>query len=279
MSEDGKRMSFNQIYTSYDFIKTNGIKLIEGRDFDPKIASDKMALMLSETAIKTMGLKDPIGQKIKLWGADRTVVGIFKDLTWGDPAKMNLPMMIGFNPLNSDVINMRMNTSNSTSENIETISRITKEINPEFPVDIKFVDQLIQAKFENEMILGVLSNLFGGLAIFISCLGLFGLSAFSAEQRTKEIGVRKVLGASVSGLVKLLSLSFVKMVLVALIIAMPIAYWMMDKWLSKFDYHIAIGLPVFLLTAVLTLLVALLTVSWQAFKAAKTNPVEALKYE
>lgn len=279
MPEDGKRMSFNQIYTGYDFIKTNGVKLLEGRDFDPGIASDSKALMLSETAIKTMNLKDPIGKQVRLWGNDRTIVGVFKDITWGDPAKRNLPMLIGFNPQNSDVIIMKMNTSNPTSENMEAISQITKEINPEFPVDLKFVDSLVAAKFENEKILGILSNLFGGLAIFISCLGLFGLSAFSAEQRTKEIGVRKVLGASVSGLVKLLSLNFVKTVLVALIIAMPLSYLMMDKWLSKFDYHVAIGWPVFMVTAILTLMVAFLTVSWQAYRAAKANPVDALKYE
>ncbi|WP_316840169.1 ABC transporter permease [Pedobacter gandavensis] len=279
MTEAGKRMPFNQIYTSYDFIKTNGIKLLSGRDFDPGIASDHQALMLSETAIKTMNLKDPIGQIIKLWGMNRTVVGVFKDITWGDPAKRDLPMMIGFNPQNSDVIIMRMNPDNATADNLELISRITKEINPEFPVDIKFVDTLVAAKFENEKILGIFSNLFGGLAILISCLGLFGLSAFSAEQRTKEIGVRKVLGASVSGIVKLLSLNFVKLVLIALIISMPVAYWMMDQWLSKFDYHVAISWHVFMLTALLTLMVAFLTVSWQAYKAAKTNPVDALKYE
>ncbi|MBB2149212.1 ABC transporter permease [Pedobacter gandavensis] len=279
MAEDGKRMSFNQIYTGYDFFKTNQVQLLEGRDFDPRIASDHTAVLLSETAIKTMGLKDPVGQVIKLWGGDRAIIGVFKDITWGDPAKRNLPMLIGFNPQNSDVIIMRMNTNNATAENMEVISQITKEINPQFPVDLKFVDGLIAAKFQNEKILGILSNLFGGLAIFISCLGLFGLSAFSAEQRTKEIGLRKVLGASVSGLVKLLSLNFVKMVLVALIIAMPIAYLLMEKWLSKFDYHVAIGWPVFILTAVLTLMVAFLTVSWQAYRAAKTNPVEALKYE
>lgn len=279
MAPEGKRMAFNQIYTSYDFIETNGIKLLEGRDFDPKIASDQKALMLNETAIKAMGLKHPIGQKIKIWGSDKTIVGVFKDLTWGDPAKRNLPMLIGFNPENSDVINMRMNASNATAENLEQISRITKEINPEFPVDIQFVDQLVEVKFENEKILGILSDLFGALAIFISCLGLFGLSAFSAEQRTKEIGIRKVLGASVTGLMKLLSLSFVKMVLVALAIAMPAAYWMMDKWLAGFDYHVTMGLPVFMLTALFTLLVALLTVSLQTYKAAKTNPVKALKYE
>lgn len=279
MAEEGKRMSFNQIYTSYDFIKTNGVKLLEGRDFNPEIVSDRKALMLSETAIKVMNLKDPIGQRIKLWGSDRTIVGVFKDITWGDPAKRNLPMMIGFNAQNSDVIIMRMNKANAISDNMDLISRITKEINPDFPVDLKFVDNLVAAKFENEKILGILSNLFGGLAIFISCLGLFGLSAFSAEQRTKEIGIRKVLGASVTGIVRLLCLNFVKTVFVALIIAMPIAYLMMEKWLSKFDYHVVITWPVFMVTAVLTLIIAFFTVSLQAFKAAKTNPVNALKYE
>lgn len=279
MAAIDKKMSINQIYTTYDFMKTNGVKLLSGRDFKRGLGSDSAAVMLSKTAIKRMGLKDPIGQTLIFQGTKRHVIGVFDDIVWGELGKKELPMIIAFSGENSDVITMRMNTERSASENIELISKITKEINPEFPVDIKFLDNLIAEKLKNENTLAVLSNLFGGLAIFISCLGLFGLSAFSAEQRTKEIGVRKVLGASITGIIRLLSLNFVKTVLIALVIAMPVAYLMMDHWLVQFDYKTVIGWQVFMVTGTATIFIAFLTVSWQAYKAAKANPVDALKYE
>jgi ABC-type antimicrobial peptide transport system permease subunit len=188
-------------------------------------------------------------------------------------------MAIVFNAENSDVITMRLNNSRSIRENMDQITKITKEMNPDFPVELKFVDTLVAEKVEHEQMLSVMSNLFAGLCIFVSCLGLFGLSAFSAEQRTKEIGVRKVLGASITGIITLLSVSFVKTVMIAMLLAMPIGYLIMDNWLMQFDYRITIGPVVFLITGLSTIAIAMLTVSWQAWRAAKTNPVDALKYE
>ncbi|WP_449438180.1 ABC transporter permease [Pedobacter steynii] len=188
-------------------------------------------------------------------------------------------MAIVFNADNSDVITMRLNTTHNIHESIDQITKITKELNPDFPVEIKFVDSLVAEKFEHEQMLSVISNLFAGLSIFVSCLGLFGLSAFSAEQRTKEIGIRKVLGASLTGIITLLSVSFVKTVIIAMVLAMPIGYLIMENWLVQFDYHVSIGPLVFILTGLSSVLIALVTVSWQAYRAAKTNPVDALKYE
>lgn len=279
MAEGDKKMSFDIIQTTYDFLKTNNIRLIAGRDFNKSFASDSSALMLSETAVKRMKLKDPLGKLVLFNGKQRPVVGVFADVLWDEPTRELHPMSIIFNSENSDVITMRLNTTRSIKENIDQISKITKELNPDFPVEVKFVDSLVAEKFEHEQMLSIISNLFAGLSIFVSCLGLFGLSAFSAEQRTKEIGVRKVLGASITGIITLLSVSFVKTVMIAMVLAMPIGYLIMDNWLMQFDYHISIGPTVFILTGLSSVLIALITVSWQAYRAAKANPVDALKYE
>ncbi|WP_316803636.1 ABC transporter permease [Pedobacter nototheniae] len=274
-----EKISFDIIQTTFDFIKTNNIRLVAGRDFVKGRSSDSSALMLNETAVKKMGLKNPLEQQVFFNGKKRPVVGVFDDIVWDEPTKSQHPMVIVFNAFNSDVITMRLNTTRNTQESIDQITKITKEINPDFPVEIKFVDNLVAEKFEHEQTLTTLSNLFGGLSIFVSCLGLFGLSAFTAEQRTKEIGVRKVLGASVSGIIALLSLSFVKAVVIAIVIALPIGYLVMNQWLMQFDYRILIGPEMFVITALSTVLIAFFTVSWQAYRAAKTNPAEALKYE
>lgn len=279
MSQSDLKVSFSQIFTTYDFIKTNGAKLLEGREFKKEFASDSTAILLSKTAASRMGLKNPIGENVVFQGVKRHVVGVFEDIIWGDPAKRERPMIIAFNQDNTDVITMRLNAEGSMKDHMETVSQITKDINPDFPVDIKFLNVLMQEKFQEERTLALLSNLFGGLSIFISCMGLFGLSAFSAEQRTKEIGVRKVLGASVTNIIKLLSISFIRTVILALVIGLPIAYFVMNSWLTNFDYRTTITWWQFALAAGCTLLIAFLTVSWQAYRAAKTNPVDALKYE
>ena len=279
MKIEDKKMSFDIIQTTHDFLKTNDIRLIAGRDFSKDHASDSSGLMLNETAVKRMGLKDPIGQQVFFNGRQRPVVGIFADVLWDEPTRALHPMAIVFNADNSDVITMRLNTAHNIHESIDQITKITKELNPDFPVEIKFVDSLVAEKFEHEQMLSVISNLFAGLSIFVSCLGLFGLSAFSAEQRTKEIGIRKVLGASLTGIITLLSVSFVKTVIIAMVLAMPIGYLIMENWLMQFDYHVSIGPVVFILTGLSSVLIALVTVSWQAYRAAKANPIDALKYE
>jgi ABC-type antimicrobial peptide transport system permease subunit len=279
MRAGDKKISFDLIQTTYDFLKTNNIRLIAGRDFSKGRASDSSALMLSETAVKQMGFQEPLGQQVLFNGKQRPVVGVFADVLWDEPTRTLHPMAIVFNAENSDVITMRLNTTGNIRESIDQITKITKELNPDFPVEIKFVDSLVAEKFEHEQMLSIISNLFAGLSIFVSCLGLFGLSAFSAEQRTKEIGIRKVLGATITGIITLLSVSFVKTVMIAMVLAMPIGYLIMDNWLMQFDYHISIGPVVFILTGVSSVLIALVTVSWQAYRAAKANPVDALKYE
>ncbi len=270
---------FNQVATTYDFIKTNGIKLLQGRDFSKSFASDTSGVMVSASAVKVFGYKNPIGKKVKIFGSDAFIIGVFDDYVWDSPYKSNNPQVVFLNAAQTGTITMRLNNANSMQSNIETINRITKAINPAYPVEINFLNTIYLEKYKSEKTLGMLSNLFGGLAIFVSCLGLFGLVAYSAEQRTKEFGVRKVLGASIANLMQLLSLSFIKMIVVAIVIAVPISYYAMDKWLSNFEFHTEISFWIILLASFGTLTIALLTVSFQAYKSAIANPVEALKYE
>jgi len=279
MSEADKQVIFNQIATTYDFTKTNGIRLVSGRDFSEEFASDTAALMLSSTAVKLMGLKNPIGTPVKYHGNDFTVVGVFKDFIWGSPYYTDRPMVVAFSKGWNGQITMRLNPNNSLTKNVELITKVAKQINPAYPVDLKFVNDLYATKLQGEKVLGILSNLFGGLAIFISCLGLFGLAAYSAEQRTKEFGVRKVLGASAASIMQLLSVSFMKMILVAIIIGVPTAYYLMNKWLAHFEFRTVISWWIIVVAIFSTSVVAFLTVSFQAYKAAIANPVDALKYE
>ena len=188
-------------------------------------------------------------------------------------------MVVFFDKKQTGNITMRLNEDNSLQSNVETISRITKALNPAYPLEINFLNNVYAEKYNAEKTLGILSNLFGGLAIFVSCLGLFGLVAYSAEQRTKEFGVRKVLGASLLHLMQLLSFSFVKMIVVAIVIAIPLSYYLMNKWLMKFEFHTEISWWIMPIAGFGTLLMALITVSFQAYKTAHANPVDALKYE
>ncbi|MEH3115572.1 ABC transporter permease [Pedobacter terrae] len=279
MTKPENTIMFNQVATSYDFIKTNGIKLLEGRDFSKNFASDTSALLVSASAVRVFGYKNPIGKRVNLYGTNAYIIGVFNDYVWDSPYKSNNPQVVFLNPKQTGTITMRLNNTNSLQSNIETISRITKTFNPAYPTEITFINALYQEKYKSEKTLGILSNLFGGLAIFVSCLGLFGLVAYSAEQRTKEFGVRKVLGASVANLMQLLSLSFLKMIALAIVIAIPVSYYIMGKWLNNFEYHTEFSWWIMPVATFGTLLMALVTVSFQAYKTAKANPVDALKYE
>lgn len=270
---------FNQVITTYDFIKTNGIKLTSGRDFSENFASDTSAVMVSTSAVKVFGYKNPIGKTITIFDDKFNIIGVFDDYVWDSPYKSNNPMVVFFDKKQTGNITMRLNENNNFQSNIETIGRITKALNPAYPLEINFLNNVYAEKYNAEKTLGILSNLFGGLAIFVSCLGLFGLVAYSAEQRTKEFGVRKVLGASLFNLMQLLSLSFVKMIVVSIVIAIPLSYFMMNKWLMKFEFHTEISWWIMPIAGFGTLLMALITVSFQAYKTANANPVDALKYE
>jgi putative ABC transport system permease protein len=279
MEKQGEEIVFSRLQTQYDLAKTNGIQIVAGRDFSREFASDTAAILLSSTAVKMMKLKDPLGKTVNLFDNKLKIIGVFKDFLWDSPYRSGKPMVINFNKYQGGNINMRLNPANSLSDNIELISAVTKSINPGYPVEIKFVNELYTAKLQSEKILGILANLFGGISILISCMGLYGLVAYSAEQRTKEFGVRRVLGASVANIMNLLSFSFLKMVLIAACIAVPLAYYLMNKWLLSFEFRTAISLSIVLISITGTAMIAFLTVGFQAYKAAKANPVEALKYE
>jgi putative ABC transport system permease protein len=278
MANADKDIMFNGVGTTYDFSKTSGLKLIQGRDFSEKYASDSGAVLISSAAAKVMNLDKPLGTKLKLNNQTATVIGVFEDYAWDSPYKANNPMIVFFSNDAEHVI-IRLNPEQNLQESVETIERIAKDINPAYPVELNFVSSSFDKLLQKEKTLGILSNLFGGLAIFVSCIGLFGLVAFSAEQRTKEFGVRKVLGASVGNLMQLLSVSFLKLIVVAIFIAVPISYYVMNNWLQRYEFRTEFSWWIIPLSALGTLTIALLTVSVQAYKTAKANPVDALKYE
>jgi len=225
-----------------------------------------------------MRLNNPVGKTISYQGDKRNVIGIFEDIIWDNPSKIVPPMVIAFADI-SDVITIRLNPKESLTKSVQTISDVIKEINPNFPVEIKFIDSLNEDKLKKERILSTLANLFGGLAIFISCLGLFGLSSFSTTQRMKEVSIRKILGASVNELMILLSKSFIKLILLAIIIALPIAYFIMDKWLQKFELRTSIDYTIFILSAIFIIAIAVITISLQTYRVAKIKAVDTLKYD
>jgi ABC-type antimicrobial peptide transport system permease subunit len=271
------------IYFASDeqFVKTLGLKLIEGRDINSSTyLTDSNAMMLNEAAVKIMRLKNPIGSIVK--NADGTfhVVGVIKDFIMESPYAPIAPMVIvGPKVLNFYVMNMKFNPANSVSENLKRAEVVFKKYNGSYPFEYNFLDESYAYKFSNEKRTGQLAALFAGLTIFISCLGLFGLASFTAENRTREIGIRKVLGASVASITQLLSKDFLKLVMLSFLIASPIAWWAMNGWLQSYTYRAPISWWIFALTFIISMMIALLTVSFQAIKAALTNPARSLRSE
>jgi hypothetical protein len=262
-----------------DIIETFGLELVEGRDLDHgKFLTDSTAMIINETAVRHMGFKEPIGQIIKDMGEEWHVVGVVKDFVMTSPFQKIQPMMI-HGKWGENFIDMRLNPDRSMTENLARGEAIFKKYNPEYPFDYKFVDQEYGRKFANQRRTETLASLFTSLTIFISCLGLFGLAAYMAENRIKEIGVRKVLGASITNITTLLSIDFLKLVLLAFCIAVPLSWYAMDRWLSDFDYRVDISWWTFILAGISALSIALLTVSYQAIKAALANPVKSLRAE
>ncbi|WP_257666729.1 ABC transporter permease [Parapedobacter tibetensis] len=279
-----EKIDFVRLGTDADFTKTFGIELVEGRDIDVyKYPTDSMALLLNEAAVKAMRLKNPIGTRIKWIGATEYfhVVGVIKDFILESPFEQTInPMMVngpaGYSP---NILHVKLNPAHTTAENLARMEKIFKTYNPQYPFEYVFADENYAQKFKSAERSGKLAGLFALLTILISCLGLFGLAAYMAESRTKEIGVRKVLGASVWSVTHLLSKDFLKLVMLSFLIASPIAWYAMDKWLGTYTYRIDIEWSVFVLTGVLAAVIALLTVSWQAIKAAVANPVDSLRDE
>ncbi len=279
-----EKIDFVRLGTDADFTKTFGIELVEGRDIDVyKFPTDSTALLLNEAAVKAMRLKNPIGTRIKQ--VDGTeyfqVVGVIKDFILESPfEQITNPMMVngpaGYSP---NILHVKLNPDNATADNLARMEKIFKTYNPQYPFEYVFADEDYAQKFKSAERSGNLAGLFALLTILISCLGLFGLAAYMAESRTKEIGVRKVLGASVLSVTSLLSKDFLKLVMLSFVIASPVAWYAMNKWLASYSYRIGIEWWVFALTGVLAAVIALLTVSWQAIRAAVANPVDSLRDE
>ncbi|PZR24669.1 MAG: ABC transporter permease [Citrobacter freundii] len=260
--------------------ETAGLQFVMGRDFDlQKYPTDSTGMIINESALKVMKFKDPIGKIVKDNGTDWHIVGVIKDFILTSPYTPTKPMLISGAKSWFNVIMMRFNPARATSQNLQQAEKIFKKYNGEYPFAYRFVDEEYESKFKSEQRVGTLAALFSGLTIFISCLGLLGLAIFMAESRIKEIGVRKVLGASVAGLVALLSKDFLKLVSIAFLLAAPIAWWAMYKWLSDYPYRVTIQWWVFLSAGLLSLGIALITVSYQAIRAALSNPVESLRTE
>ncbi|RFS16280.1 ABC transporter permease [Emticicia sp. C21] len=274
-----KSVLFNTIATNYDYVKTIGVKLKEGRDFSKEFSTDSTGVILNEAAVKRMGLKHPVDEMVKWNGKDRRIVGVVADVMMQSPYRDIAPLTIVFEKGWVNFINVRINPNVASAEAIKRIKPIFDKYNPGFPFAYKFADSEYATKFNYEELIGNLAAIISVLAIFISCLGLFGLASFMAEQRKKEIGVRKVLGASVANLWGLLSKDFVKLIVISCAIASPIAWYAMKEWLKDYTYKIDIGVGVFLLVLVVALIVTLMTVSYQAIKAALANPVKSLKTE
>jgi ABC-type antimicrobial peptide transport system permease subunit len=275
----GQKILFNYFTTGYDFTKTTGLSMIQGRDFSAGFPSDSSGVLLSESAAKAMDLKDPVGARIRLQNQPMTVVGVFKDFVSGSPYSQQRPMFVFLDPADGNIMALRLNPGRNLTTVVQQLNTLLKNLNPAYPPDIHFVDQQFEEKFRNEQQLRTLSNLFGTLAIFISCLGLLGLSAFAAEQRIKEIGIRKILGASVPGIIRLLSVDYMRLVGVAALIAFPITWIAMHQWLQNFEYHVQLQWWIFAAAGMLTAMIAFFTVSILSFKAATSNPVKSLRTE
>ena len=259
---------------------TAGLTFIQGRDFDLKqFSTDSTGVILNESALAVMKFKNPLGKIIKDNGQDWHVVGVIKDFILTSPYEPTRPMLIYGAKAWFNTILIKFNDKNSTAANLKKAEGIFKKYNPEYPFEYKFVDEEYARKFENEKKIGTMAAVFAALTIFISCLGLFGLATYMAENRIKEIGVRKVLGASVARITTLLSKDFLKLVLVSFVIAAPVAWWAMNAWLKDYSYRVDIQWWVFVMAGLLSVLIALFTISYQAIRAAVANPAKSLRTE
>jgi putative ABC transport system permease protein len=282
----GKDPQLQEEFTSMsvgpDFGKTVGWQIINGRDFIPSNLNDSTGFVVNEAAVKYMGLKNPVGETIDWKGNGKYhIIGVIKNMVTSspyDPAKQTLFYWIPrWGHMNN--LNIRVNAEVSMHDALAKISVIFKKFDPAAPFVYQFADEEYAKKFTNEERIGKLASSFAGLAIFISCLGLFGMASFTAEKRIKEIGIRKVLGASVFNLWRLLSKEFVGLVIISFLISVPLSWWLMHKWLQNFEYRSEITGWMFMSTALGTILITLITVSYQSIKAALTNPVDSLRTE
>jgi putative ABC transport system permease protein len=273
------QMTFALMAVTYDFGQTIGWQFLQGRDFSRTFSTDPASVVLNEAAVKYMQLRDPVGKTLKWNGNNYKVIGVIRDMVMSSPYDPVQQGVFFLFPGIGPHITIRLNPGLSTSEAIRRIEPVFTRHNPSSPFEYKFVDEEYGRKFASEQRIGTLASFFAGLAIFISCLGIFGLATFVAERRKKEISVRKVLGASVTNLWGLLSKEFLVLVVISFLIAAPIAWYYLGQWLQKYEYRTDISWWIFAVAIGGALTITLLTVSFQAIKAAITNPVKSLRTE
>ena len=270
---------FANLAVAHDYGATMGWEFSQGRDFSREHVTDSSGLVLNEAAVKFMGLKEPLDEEITWEGKKYHVIGVIKDMIMTspyEPVKQTIFRLIPFQGL---WINIRLNPQMSASESIAKIGKVFQALAPATPFEYKFVDEEYALKFAGEERIGKLASVFASLAIFISCMGLFGMASFVAEQRKKEIGIRKILGASVVNLWKMLSLEFIALVGISCLIGIPIAWSYLSGWLQEYEYHTEISVWVFVVTTAGALIITLLTVSFQTIKASIINPINSLRSE
>ena len=274
-----ERILFENVRVNYDLLETMNIELREGRSFSRSFGSDSSKIILNEAAINVMKMDDPLGQVIRLWDQyDLEIIGVVKDFHFQSLHENVNPLFFMLNPQNTWNIMVRI-AAGREKETLESLGELYTEFNPGFPFDYDFMDEEYALQYAAEQRVSTLSRYFAGFAILISCLGLFGLAAYTAQRRIKEVGIRKILGSSAFQIILLLSKDFTRLVLAAIIVALPDSYYLVSQWLDRFAYRIELNPWYFATAGLLALLIAWLTVASQAFRAARVNPAECLKTE
>jgi putative ABC transport system permease protein len=273
------RVLFSTIGTEYDYTKTMGIKILQGRDFSEDFKSDTLAVLVNQAAVDVMGLKDPIGTRLDFWDSKREIIGVVDNVLMGNVYQPIAPMILVFNPEWASIVSVRLEKTSDLQAAIKKVEAVFKKYNEAYPFEYAFADVEFAKKFGTINMISQLASLFAGLAILITGLGLFGLAAFTAEQRTKEIGIRKVMGASVGSLVALMNKDFSRLVVISFIVSAPLSWWFLNNFLQRYQYRISIEWWIFPLTGLVALFFAMIIVSTQALRAARANPVNSLRNE
>jgi putative ABC transport system permease protein len=278
---DIPRRSMNTMIVDYDYLKTFGLEIVQGRGLSPEFATDSLeAYLINEAAVRELMLENPVGTPMRALDGhpEGKIVGVVKDFHYRSLHRKIEPLVLRIDPRNMWCMSVKLGTGN-IRQHLSTLESEWKKLAPDYPFTYRFVDETVEQQYKGEQNTGILISSFAALAILIACLGLLGLTAFMAEQRKKEIGVRKVLGSSVEGILVLLSKDFSRLIAIAFLIVAPLAWYAMKQWLAGFAYQVTIGPAVYLLAGLVVLAIAFLSVFYQSWKAATVNPVETLRNE
>ncbi|MEX2232836.1 MAG: ABC transporter permease [Cyclobacteriaceae bacterium] len=277
--DPGFREQFTVEWITPTYGRTVGWEITDGRDFSLEAISDQSGLIINESAVEYMGSRNPVGEIVKWDGRNWTILGVVKDMVTGSPYQPTSPTIYMPMTGRGNIVSLKLDPDQSIQVALDKVHSVFKEFAPDIPFDYKFADEQYANKFSNEVRIGQLTSVFATLAIVISCLGLFGMASFVAEQRTKEMGIRKVLGASMVDLWQMLSKDFVVLVVISCVVAIPVSFYFMNDWLQGYEYRTEISAWIFVTASIGALLITLLIVSFQTFKAAITNPVKSLRSE